>query len=68
MVVDRMPDDDVLVVDGAIRRGPLRQTIAAGMLVGTLFTLFVVPVFYLPFKVEESEKNSDVRTVGDSVV
>jgi multidrug efflux pump len=23
--------------------------IAAGMLVGTLFTLFVLPVFYLPF-------------------
>jgi multidrug efflux pump len=24
--------------------------IAAGMLVGTLFTLFVLPVFYLPFR------------------
>lgn len=26
--------------------------IAAGMLVGTLFTLFVLPVFYLPFRAE----------------
>ena len=27
--------------------------IASGMLVGTLFTLFVVPVFYLPFRNRE---------------
>jgi len=53
---------------GANSRFSIGLMIAAGMLVGTLFTLFVVPVFYLPFKVEESEKNSDVCTEGDSVV
>jgi len=52
---------------GANSRFSIGLMIAAGMLVGTLFTLFVVPVFYLPFKVEESEKNSVVRKEGDSV-
>jgi hydrophobe/amphiphile efflux-1 (HAE1) family protein len=35
---------------GANSRFSIGLMIAAGMLVGTLFTLFVVPVFYLPFK------------------
>jgi multidrug efflux pump len=34
---------------GANSRYAIGMMIAAGMLVGTLFTLFVLPVFYLPF-------------------
>ena len=34
---------------GANSRFSIGLMIAAGMLIGTLFTLFVVPVFYLPF-------------------
>ena len=34
---------------GANSRFSIGLVITAGMLVGTLFTLFVVPVFYLPF-------------------
>jgi multidrug efflux pump len=34
---------------GANSRFSIGLMIATGMLVGTLFTLFVVPVFYLPF-------------------
>jgi multidrug efflux pump len=34
---------------GANSRFSIGLMIAAGMLVGTLFTLFVVPVFYMPF-------------------
>jgi multidrug efflux pump len=34
---------------GANSRISIGLMIAAGMLVGTLFTLFVIPVFYLPF-------------------
>jgi multidrug efflux pump len=34
---------------GAVSRHSIGLTITTGMLVGTLFTLFVVPVFYLPF-------------------
>jgi multidrug efflux pump len=34
---------------GANSRFSIGLMITAGMLVGTLFTLFVVPVFYLPF-------------------
>jgi len=34
---------------GANSRFTIGLTITAGMLIGTLFTLFVVPVFYLPF-------------------
>ena len=34
---------------GANARFAIGLMIAAGMLVGTLFTLFVIPVFYLPF-------------------
>jgi multidrug efflux pump len=53
---------------GANSRFSIGLMIAAGMLVGTLFTLFVVPVFYLPFKVEATEKDLAVSTEGDSVV
>ncbi|MHA7816627.1 MAG: efflux RND transporter permease subunit [Pseudohaliea sp.] len=35
---------------GANARFGIGLMIAAGMLVGTLFTLFVLPVFYLPFR------------------
>ena len=34
---------------GANARFSIGLTITAGMLIGTLFTLFVLPVFYLPF-------------------
>ena len=39
---------------GANARFGIGLMIAAGMLVGTLFTLFVLPVFYLPFRRRES--------------
>ncbi|QFU75264.1 multidrug efflux protein [Halioglobus maricola] len=35
---------------GAESRFSIGLVITAGMLVGTLFTLFIVPVFYLPFR------------------
>ncbi len=35
---------------GANSRYAIGMMIAAGMMVGTLFTLFVLPVFYLPFR------------------
>jgi multidrug efflux pump len=34
---------------GANSRFSIGLMITAGMLIGTLFTLFVLPVFYLPF-------------------
>ena len=34
---------------GANARFSIGLTITAGMLIGTLFTLFVLPAFYLPF-------------------
>ena len=34
---------------GANARFSIGLTITAGMLIGTLFTLFVLPTFYLPF-------------------
>ena len=37
---------------GANSRISIGLMIAAGMMVGTLFTLFIVPVFYLPFRKE----------------
>lgn len=46
---------------GANSRFNIGLMIAAGMLVGTLFTLFVVPVFYLPFKRKEHEKTSPLH-------
>lgn len=38
---------------GANARFSIGMTITAGMLVGTLFTLFVLPTFYLPFTTGE---------------
>jgi Cu/Ag efflux pump CusA len=39
---------------GANARFSIGMTITAGMLVGTLFTLFVLPTFYLPFVARQS--------------
>ncbi len=39
---------------GANARFGIGLTITAGMLIGTLFTLFVLPVFYLPFRRERA--------------
>ncbi|MEM1404027.1 MAG: efflux RND transporter permease subunit [Pseudomonadota bacterium] len=39
---------------GANARFSIGMTITAGMMIGTLFTLFVLPTFYLPF-IRESE-------------
>ncbi len=47
---------------GAVSRHSIGLTITTGMLVGTLFTLFVLPVFYLPF-MQDSET---VRTTRES--
>ncbi|TGD71911.1 multidrug efflux protein [Mangrovimicrobium sediminis] len=46
---------------GAASRFSIGLTITCGMLVGTLFTLFVVPVFYLPFRrrAEQAQAASD---------
>ena len=44
---------------GANSRYAIGMMIAAGMMVGTLFTLFVLPVFYLPFA--ESERLARVH-------
>lgn len=38
---------------GANARFNIGLTIIAGMMIGTLFTLFVLPVFYLPFQREQ---------------
>ena len=49
---------------GAISRHSIGLTITTGMLVGTLFTLFVVPVFYLPFvKERETARSTDTAPV-----
>jgi multidrug efflux pump len=49
---------------GANSRFSIGLTITAGMLVGTLFTLFVVPVFYLPFiKAREAVRNAHPTSV-----
>ena len=41
---------------GAESRYAIGLTITAGMLIGTLFTLFVLPTFYLPFLRKREEK------------
>jgi hydrophobe/amphiphile efflux-1 (HAE1) family protein len=52
---------------GANSRFSIGLMIAAGMLVGTLFTLFVLPVFYIPFRKEKRRGVSVIgRTVGAS--
>ncbi|WOJ96162.1 efflux RND transporter permease subunit [Congregibacter brevis] len=48
---------------GANARFGIGLTITAGMLIGTLFTLFVLPVFYLPFRNEAKTEN----TAGEAV-
>ena len=47
---------------GANSRFSIGLVITTGMLVGTLFTLYVVPVFYLPFK---REKDANAAQHGD---
>jgi multidrug efflux pump len=44
---------------GANSRFSIGLVITAGMLVGTLFTLFVVPVFYLPFSKRGKRKQQE---------
>jgi multidrug efflux pump len=44
---------------GANSRFSIGLMITAGMLVGTLFTLFVVPVFYLPFRRQRRPGTAD---------
>jgi len=50
---------------GANSRFSIGLMITCGMLVGTLFTLFVVPVFYLPFtkrgKYRAAVRHADTR-------
>lgn len=43
---------------GANARFSIGLTIIAGMLIGTLFTLFVVPTFYLPFTTSAREASA----------
>ena len=52
----------IAVGPGANARFSIGLVITTGMLVGTLFTLFVLPVFFLPFLKEKSaEANQDQR-------
>jgi multidrug efflux pump len=44
---------------GANSRYAIGMMIAAGMMVGTLFTLLVLPVFYLPFLKTEHQPKAD---------
>ena len=50
---------------GANSRFSIGLMITAGMLVGTLFTLFVLPVFYLPFSSRRRPERAD--TVAEPV-
>jgi hydrophobe/amphiphile efflux-1 (HAE1) family protein len=47
---------------GANSRFSIGLMITAGMLVGTLFTLFVVPVFYLPLARQQPETDTSIET------
>ena len=47
---------------GANSRFSIGLVITCGMLVGTLFTLFVLPVFYLPFRTPAVEKECTLST------
>ena len=52
---------------GANSRFAIGLVITAGMLVGTLFTLFVLPTFYLPFfKATTAEPTSAVPATVDT--
>jgi hydrophobe/amphiphile efflux-1 (HAE1) family protein len=49
---------------GANARFAIGLTITAGMLIGTLFTLFVLPTFYLPFLRERRSEQASGATLG----
>jgi len=49
---------------GANSRFDIGLMITAGMLAGTLFTLFVVPVFYLPFLNRRSPSPARAQVSG----
>jgi multidrug efflux pump subunit AcrB len=51
---------------GANSRFAIGLMITTGMLVGTLFTLFVVPVFYLPFT-KKGKQATVVATAGSDI-
>jgi hydrophobe/amphiphile efflux-1 (HAE1) family protein len=49
---------------GASARYSIGMTITAGMLVGTLFTLFVLPTFYLPFGRAAKRRDAERSDLG----
>jgi multidrug efflux pump len=51
---------------GANSRFSIGLMITAGMLVGTLFTLFVIPVFYLPLSRRGAQAPATAETAGPS--
>jgi multidrug efflux pump len=51
---------------GANARFGIGLTITTGMVLGTLFTLFVLPVFYLPFRRQGVHKDPEVVLPGVS--
>lgn len=53
---------------GANSRFSIGLIITAGMLVGTLFTLFVLPTFYLPFRKEQAQVELPPLQPGESVL
>jgi len=53
---------------GANSRFSIGLIITAGMLVGTLFTLFVLPVFYLPFRKEKASPDLPPLQSGEPVL
>jgi multidrug efflux pump subunit AcrB len=53
---------------GANSRFAIGLVISAGMLVGTLFTLFVLPTFYLPFFQQVDTDQNVTRAAPESVV
>jgi multidrug efflux pump len=53
---------------GANSRFSIGLIITAGMLVGTLFTLFVLPIFYLPFRKEAAAADLPPLQPGESVL
>ncbi|GAB5450344.1 MAG: multidrug efflux RND transporter permease subunit MexW [Halioglobus sp.] len=53
---------------GANSRFSIGLMITAGMLVGTLFTLFVVPAFYLPFRRRQPSESDELDDEGDDEI
>ena len=53
---------------GANSRFSIGLIITAGMLVGTLFTLFVLPIFYLPFRKEAAAADLPPLQAGESAL